>query len=103
MVGETEILVPCKPPVGQSRSKGAKMRARFRRRAAIEPVISHLKYDFRLLRCFLKGFEGDQINLMLAAAAWNLRKWMREAASFWLNILRVMFGFFTLQLPTQTA
>lgn len=103
MVGETEILVPGKPPMGQSRSKSAKMRARFRRRAAIEPVISHLKYDFRLLRCFLKGFEGDQINLMLAAAAWNLRKWMRDAASFWLNILRLMFGSFTLQLPTQAA
>ena len=103
MVGETEILVPGKPPVGQSRSKSAKIRARFRRRAAIEPVISHLKYDFRLLRCFLKGFEGDQINLMLAAAAWNFRKWMREAASFWLNILSAMFGSFTLHLPTRTA
>ena len=43
------------------------MRKRFRRRAAIEPVISHLKADFRLLRCFLKGFQGDQLNLMLAA------------------------------------
>ncbi len=40
---------------------------------------------------------------MLAAAAWNLRKWMRDAASFWLNILRVMFGSFTLQLPARTA
>jgi len=58
------------------------MRARFCRKAATEPVISHLKYGFRLLRCFLKGFESDQINLMLAAAAWNFRKWMREAASF---------------------
>ena len=40
------------------------MRKRFRRRAAIEPVISHLKAHFRLLRCFLKGFQGDQLNLM---------------------------------------
>lgn len=103
MVGETEILVPSKPPVGQSRSKNAKMRARFRRRAAIEPVISHLKYDFQLLRCFLKGFEGDQINLMLAAAAWNFRKWMREAASFWLNFLRVMLSSFFIQVPLQSA
>jgi IS5 family transposase len=103
MVGETEILVPGKPPVGQSRSQNAKMRARFRRRAAIEPVISHLKYDFRLLRCFLKGFEGDQINLMLAAAAWNLRKWMRDASSFWLNILRMVLGSFTLRLSCQEA
>lgn len=103
MVGETEILVPGKPPVGQSRSQNAKMRARFRRRAAIEPVISHLKYDFRLLRCFLKGFEGDQINLMLAAAAWNLRKWMRDASSFWPNILRMILGSFTLQIQSRAA
>ena len=34
------------------------MRKRFRCRAAIEPVISHLKHGFRLLRCFFKGFQG---------------------------------------------
>jgi hypothetical protein len=69
------------------------MRKRFRRSAAIEPVISHLKHDFRLLRCFLKGFRGDQLNLMLAAAAWNFRKWMRLFTLFWLRLL--------CSLPTQ--
>lgn len=66
-------------------------------------MISHLKYDFRLLRCFLKGFAGDQINLMLASAAWNFRKWMRDASSFWLCFLRVMLKFFPpiLQLQPQ--
>jgi len=48
------------------------MRSRFRRGTAIEPVISHLKHQYRLIRCFLKGFIGDQVNLLLAAAAWNL-------------------------------
>jgi hypothetical protein len=62
------------------------------RRAAIEPVISHLKQQYRLARCFLKGFGGDQINLLLAAAAWNLRKWLRAAALFWLQLLRLMVG-----------
>lgn len=100
-VGDTEILVPGKPPAGQSRAKSAKLRARFRRRAAIEPVISHLKYDFRLLRCFLKGFAGDQINLMLAAAAWNFRKWMRDASSFWLCFLRAIFNSLSLKLRLQ--
>ena len=88
--GATEVLVPGKATPGQSRSLTTKMRQRFRRRAAIEPVISHLKHDYRLLRCFLKGFQGDNINLMLAAAAWNLRKWMREYASFWLRLLRAL-------------
>jgi len=55
------------------------MRARFRWRAAFEPVISHLKHQYRLARCFLKGFVGDQVNLLLAAAAWNLKKWLRAA------------------------
>jgi IS5 family transposase len=26
---------------------------------------------------YLKGFIGDQINLLLAATAFNLKKWMR--------------------------
>jgi hypothetical protein len=29
-------------------------------------------------RNFLKGIIGDQINAMMAAAAWNFKKWMRE-------------------------
>jgi IS5 family transposase len=49
-----------------------------RKRAAIEPVISHLKQDHRMDRCRYKGFEGDQINVSIAATAWNLRKWMRQ-------------------------
>ena len=53
-------------------------RKRFRRRAGIEPVIGHLKHDHRLKRNFLKGFAGDQINLLMAAAAFNFKKWMRE-------------------------
>ena len=28
-------------------------------------------------KCYLKGELGDQINVILAAAAYNLRKWMR--------------------------
>jgi IS5 family transposase len=87
-VDGTQVLLPGRPKPGQSKSVSAKMRARFRRRAAIEPVISHLKQQYRLARCFLKGFTGDQVNLLLAAAAWNLKKWLRAAAFFWLQLLR---------------
>ena len=52
-------------------------RQKFRRRAAIEPVIGHLKSDYRMDRNYLRGFIGDQINLLLAATAFNLKKWMR--------------------------
>jgi hypothetical protein len=99
-VDGTEILVPGRAPGGQSRAKSAAMRKRFRRRAAIEPLLSHLKHDFRLLRCFLKGFRGDQLNLMLAAAAWNFRKWMRLVILFWLRFFR-SFSTQNLCLPLQ--
>jgi IS5 family transposase len=86
-VDGTEVLLPGKPKAGQSKRARAKMRARFRRRTAIEPVISHLKHQYRLIRCFLKGFVGDQVNLLLAAAAWNLKKWLRTAALFCLQLI----------------
>lgn len=89
-VDGTEVLLPGKPKPGQTKSVSAKMRARFRRRAAIEPVISHLKHQYRLARCFLKGFVGDQVNLLLAAVAWNLRKWLRAAALFWLQWVQIL-------------
>jgi IS5 family transposase len=44
------------------------------RRAAIEPIIGHLKSDFRLSRNLLKGQVGDEINVLMAACAWNLKK-----------------------------
>jgi IS5 family transposase len=47
-----------------------------KRRAAIEPIIGHLKSDFRLSRNLLKGQVGDEINVLMAACAWNLRKWL---------------------------
>lgn len=53
------------------------MRQRFRKRAGIEPVISHLKSDHRLNRNYLKGFTGDQMNVLLGAAAFNFKKWMK--------------------------
>ena len=53
------------------------MRKRFRKRAGIEPIIGHLKSDHRLNRSYLKGFKGDQINILMAAAAFNFKKWMR--------------------------
>jgi IS5 family transposase len=97
-VAGTEVLLPGKPKPGQSKRESAKMRARFRRRAAIEPVISHLKHQYRLVRCFLKGFVGDQVNLLLAAAAWNLQKWLRAAAPFYLRLIRLF-----VPSPTRTT
>lgn len=45
-----------------------------KRRAAIEPSIGHLKQDHRVHRNHLKGTDGDAINVVLAAAGYNLAK-----------------------------
>jgi hypothetical protein len=36
----------------------------------------------RRARNYLRGFAGDSINHLLAATAWNLRKWMRMLLAF---------------------
>ena len=76
--GETEVVTPGSGKKNASVYEKRKARKRFRRRAAIEPKIGHLKSDFRLDRNFLKGQIGDAINLLLAAAASNLSLWMRQ-------------------------
>ena len=81
-IGETEIHIPKPPKKGTSEYEKKKARARFRRRAEIEPIIGHLKTDNRLSRNFLKGVTGDATNVMLAAAAFNFRKWMRKLKNF---------------------
>ena len=80
-IGETEIVLPSKGLKRDTRYQRDKKRKRCRRRAAIEPLIGHLKSDYRLCRNYLKGVEGDEINLLMSACAWNLRKWVH--AFFW--------------------
>lgn len=80
-VGDTHIVLPSKPLKRDNRYQRDKKRKQCRRRAAIEPIIGHLKSDFRLSRNYLKGIIGDEINLLMAAAAWNLKKWL--VAFFW--------------------
>ena len=76
-INNTQILRPHHKTKETSGKIQALMRKRFRKRAGIEPVIGHLKSDHRLNRNYLKGFAGDQINVLMAAAAFNFKKWMR--------------------------
>lgn len=80
--GDTSIILPGAPLKRDNRYQRDKKRKRCRRRAAIEPLIGHLKSDHRLGRCYLKGDLGDATNLLMAACAWNLKKWL--ALIFWL-------------------
>jgi IS5 family transposase len=64
---------------GQVRRTTAALRREMKRRAAIEPVIGHLKAEHRMGRNHLKGREGDPINAVLAAVGYNfslLRRWL---------------------------
>ncbi len=75
-INDVEIILPGGPCKKDNRYQKDKKRKRCRQRAAIEPLIGHLKSDFRLSRNFLKGMIGDEINLLMSASAWNLRKWI---------------------------
>ncbi|GKS69226.1 IS5 family transposase [Nitrosomonas sp. PY1] len=81
-VNGTSIILPGKALKQDTRYQRDKKRKQCRRRAAIEPIIGHLKSDFRLIRNYLKGAIGDRINLLMAACAWNLRQWL--LAILWL-------------------
>jgi transposase, IS5 family len=57
------------------------IRREMKRRAAVEPVISHLKAEHRMGRNYLKGRDGDRINAVLAAAGYNfslLLRWLSK-------------------------
>jgi IS5 family transposase len=98
-VGETEILVPQPPKKNLSRYKINKLKKLHRRRASIEPIIGHLKQDHRLKRNFYKGIVGDNINIMLAAAAFNFKRMMNKwKSSFWHFFQNILQKFFDLVL-----
>ena len=78
-IGETQILIP--KPFNKNKISAyqqAKLKKHFKRRAAIEPIIVHLKSSFRLSRNFYKGIIGDEVNVMLSAAAFNFKRMMNK-------------------------
>lgn len=86
---------------GKSGTERRKAREKMRRRAAIEPIISHAKNKFGMIRNYLKGTEGDELNALLAASAFNFRSWMREKAEFFVRYLFSAFYKFKIpELPT---
>jgi IS5 family transposase len=66
---------------GQVRRVTASIRREMKRRAAVEPVIGHLKAEHRMGRNYLKGHDGDRINAVLAAAGYNFSLLLRWLAS----------------------
>lgn len=88
-IGDTRVQIP-KPfnDKKQSKYQQRKLKQSFKRRAAIEPIISHLKADHRLSRNFYKGIFGDNINIMLSAAAFNFKRIMNIWQQIFLAFLQ---------------
>jgi IS5 family transposase len=96
----SQIQVP-KPDKSMNRGK----RKRHSKRAAIEPVIGHLKADYRLCRNFLKGILGDLMNVIMAAAAMNFKRvmnlWRTEANYCWKLIETLLSFVLSILLPQK--
>ena len=88
---------------GQKRGLTPAIKRALKRRAAVEPVIGHLKSEHRMGRNYLAHRSGDAINPVLAAAGYNfslLVKWLRLwRAQIMLEILAII----ALAPPSQGA
>jgi IS5 family transposase len=80
---------------GQVRRVTRPIRREMKRRAAVEPVIGHVKAEHRMARNYLKGRDGDRINAVLAAAGYNFGLLLRWLA----RLLRALFQALITALP----
>ena len=75
--------------VGRRKKKISRtLRKWLKRRAAIEPIIGHLKSDHRMNRNHYQGQSGDAVNALLSAAGFNLRKLL----AFFLRLILQAFS-----------
>jgi len=96
----TNIIIADKAGKQRTTYEKQKLRNGFKRRAAIEPKISHLKSDHRLSRNYYKGMKGDNMNVMLAAAAMNFKRMLNKWKQ---NILLFLFYFWKMILGLKRS
>ena len=58
----------------------------------MEPIIGHLKTNFRLAQNYSLGETGPQINALLSATAWNMKKMMEQLKQ------KIIFLFYKIQI-----
>ena len=99
---------------GQKRGiKTQRLKRSLKRRQAIEPIIGHMKADGRLGRNFLKGTQGDQMNVLLSCAGHNLRLILNRFRLFclknktlwlaWLRLWGDSYGLSSRPIPATAA
>lgn len=74
---------------GQIRCVTAAVRCETRRRAAVEPVIGHMKVEHRMDRNYPKGRNYEHIGAVLAAAGYNFGLLLRSLAKFLRDLILV--------------
>jgi transposase, IS5 family len=77
---------------GQVHRTTAIIKREMKRRAAVEPVIGHVKAEHRMDRNYLKGREGDRANAILAAAGYNFSLLLRWLAEIWRALIMLITG-----------
>jgi IS5 family transposase len=90
-INGTAIILPAAPKKNATQYQKQKARKRFRARAGIEPVIGHIKHDHRMLRNYLKGAIGNQLNTILAGTGFNLKKMLNRIKE------QILFAFFEIE------
>jgi len=92
-IGKTKVIRPSKADKNKSQYEKIKIRKKMRKRAGIEPIISHLKHDHRMIRCFLADVVGDQNNMLLAAIGFNFRRRLKKTKkAIFLFFAQLIFG-----------
>ena len=79
--------------ISGSKVKYRGLRKFLKRRSSIEPVIGHMKQEHRLGLNYLGGIEGDRINPILSASAFNMQKLLRSFAVLFLYWLKKQLFF----------
>ena len=77
---------------GQKRRMTPAIKREMKRRAAVEPVIGHIKNEHRMDRNYLAHTQGDAINAILAAAGYNFRLLLTWLRTFLRLLLATPFG-----------
>jgi transposase, IS5 family len=77
---------------GQVRRVTRPIRCEMKRRAAVEPVIGHLKAEHRMDRNYLKGRDGDRANAVFAAAGYNFALLLRWLARLLRALIPALFA-----------
>ena len=77
---------------GQKRGVTEQIKRQMKRRAAVEPVIGHIKNEHRMNRCWLAHSHGDATNAILAAAGYNFSLILKWIKALWLIFCWALFS-----------